>query len=164
MSRLLNALKTHAASMDAAAPVGRWGVVNGANGATVKVLLQPENVQTDWLPLASSMVGGGWGLVHMPPNGTQVFCMPDAGDHDSYVVIGATWSTANQPPAGVAQGEFWLVHSTGSSIKLTNDGKVTITDHSGTSLAFTNNGIVTLTGIFAVTGSITVNGTTVAVP
>src|SRR4051812_44952521 len=106
MTRLLNAIKFHTASQDASAPVGRWGVVTGANGATVKVTLQPEGVQTDWLPLLSSMVGGGWGLVHIPPNGTPVFCIPDAGDHNNYVVAGATWSAASAPP-GAAQGEAW---------------------------------------------------------
>ena len=161
MTRFLNALKTHAASMDASAPVGRWGVVTGANGTQVKVTLQPEGVQTDWLPLLSSVVGGGWGLVHVPPNGTPVFCIPDAGDHESYVVVGATWSTANQPPAA-PQGEVWLVHSTGSAIKLTNDGQLTLADASGASMAMTNNGTITLTApIVNVAGTLKVNNVTV---
>ena len=98
--RPLNALRQHAASMDASAPAGRWGLVTSADAGdiTVKVSLQPESVQTDWLPLASSMVGGGWGMVHVPPVGTPIFCLPDAGDDNSYVVLGATWSAANCPP------------------------------------------------------------------
>lgn len=155
--RLLNTIKTQAAAMDNTAPVGRWGLVTGANAAdmTVKVALQPEGVTTDWLPLASSMVGGGWGMLHMPAIGTPVFCLPDAGDDNSYVVMGATWSAANRPPAGHSQGEWWLVHSTGASIKLGNDGRATITDAFGTSLAFQNNGTALLTGNLMVTGDVT---------
>ena len=148
--------------MDSSQPVGRWAVVTGADtkSMTVKVTIQPEGVQTDWLPLVSSAVGGGWGMVHVPPVGTQVFCLPDAGDHNSYVVMGATWSAKNRPPAAVLQGEMWLVHSTGSAIKLTNDGHVKVTDASGCSLEFQNNGTATLTGNLMVTGNISdVNGT-----
>jgi phage baseplate assembly protein V len=161
--RLLNTLKMHSASQDHSMPVGRWGTVTGANGPMVKVTLQPEGVPTDWLPLLSSSVGGGWGMIHIPPNGTQVFCIPDAGDHNSYVVVGATWNVNAQAPAA-AQGEVWLVHSSGSAIKLTNDGKVSIADASGAAMSFENNGTVSLTATFAVTGEIKVNGTTVVVP
>lgn len=171
--RFINAMKMHAASMDAGAPAARWGTVTGVDTAsmTVKVMLQPEGVQTDWLPLASSMVGGGWGLVHAPATGTQVLCLPDAGDHTSYVVIGGTWSAGSLPPANVKQGEFWLVHSSGSKVALTNDGKVTISDASGSSLAFGNDGTATLTatnislaGTVNVTNVLKVGGVTVTVP
>lgn len=151
--RFANSIKMHAQAMDAQAPVGRWGTVTGAQGAMVKVLIQPEGVQTDWLPLLSAMVGGGWGLMHVPPNGTQVFIMPDAGDHENYVVVGATWSAQNQPP-GAQQGEAWLQHSTGSLVKLTNDGKVTVKDAGGCSLTFNNNGTATLVGTLQVTEDI----------
>lgn len=159
--------------MDAASPVGRWGVVTSANTATmvVKVLLQPEGVPTDWLPLLASAVGGGWGLIHVPPVGTQVFCIPDAGDSQSYIAAGATWSAGAAPPTGYNQGEIWLVHSSGSSIKLTNDGKLTIADAHGSSLALTNDGNATLTatnislaGTVNVTGVLKVDGVTVTVP
>lgn len=154
--RLLNVLQQHADNGRASMPVGRWGTVTSGdtNRMTVKVSLQPEGLLTGWLPLASSVVGGGWGLVHVPPVGTQVFCMPDAGDDNSYVVVGATWSTGARPPAGVLQGELWLVHSTGSKIKLTNDGKITIADQSGCSLEFQNNGTALLTGALHVTGTV----------
>jgi phage baseplate assembly protein V len=153
--RLLNSIKMHASSMDQSQPVARWGVVQSVDAAsmTAKVMLQPEGVLTDWLPIASSMVGSGWGLVHAPAAGTQVVCLPDGGDHESYVIIGATWSTAARAPAS-AEGEFWLVHSTGSKIALTNDGHVTVTDAGGCSLAFTNNGTATLAGTLHVTGNI----------
>jgi phage baseplate assembly protein V len=144
--RLLNAIKQHAGSMDVGAPVPRWGTVISANPATMtaKVSLQPEGVTTDWLPILSSSVGGGWGLVHVPPVGTPVLCLPDTGDHESYVILGATWSTQATPPS-TAQGEIWLVHSTGSKIALTNDGMVTIADPSGSSVVLSNSGGITVT-------------------
>lgn len=154
--RYLNAIRTHAAGQDAQAPVARWGIVTSADpgSMTVKVTIQPEGIQTDWMPLLSSTVGNGWGLVHVPPVGSHVFLMPDAGDHNSYVVVGATWSNAARPPAGVKQGEVVLVHSTGSKISMTNDGKVTVADAGGCSLAFTNDGNAILTGNLNVSGSV----------
>jgi len=158
MSRLENAMRIRMQGDASTSTNCRWGIVNGAKDATVKVLIQPEGVQTDWLPLLSSAVGGGWGLVHVPPNGTPVFLIPDAGDHESFVVAGSTWSATNAPPAA-AQGEVWLVHSSGSFVKLTNDGKLSIQDAGGCSLVFSNNGTATLTGTLAVTGDIIdVNG------
>lgn len=158
--RLLNSIRQHAASMDAGAAVAKWGIVTASDvNRGVRVRLQPEDVQTDWLPLASSMVGGGWGLVHVPPAGTPVLCLPESGDATNLIVIGSTWSASNRPPQNVAAGEFWLVHSTGSKIALTNDGKVTISDAGGCSLVFGNNGTATLTGNLLVTGNVTdVNG------
>jgi uncharacterized protein involved in type VI secretion and phage assembly len=164
--RFLNTLRTHAASQDAAAPVNRWGIVQSVDTSsmTAKVTLQPENVLTDWLPIVSPMSGNGWGLIHPPALGTQVLCAPDAGDGESYVILGGTWNTGAMPPAGVACGELWLVHSTGSAVKMTNDGKVTISDAAGASLSFLNGGTIALTGTLAVTGAIKVNGTIVSVP
>ena len=154
--RLLNVLKTHAAAQDAGAPVMRWGVVQSVDtgSMTVKVTLQPENVLTDWLPIVSPMSGNGWGMIHPPSVGTQVVCIPDTGDSESYVILGSTWSTQGMPPSGAETGEFWLVHSSGSAVKLTNDGHVTITDAGGCALAFGNNGTATLTGALHVSGNV----------
>ena len=156
--RLQNAIRMRAQGDAATAPVARWGIVTGAKGATVKVTIQPEGVQSDWLPLMSSTVGNGWGMVHIPPNGTQVLLLPDTGDHESYVVLGSTWNDQDAAPSA-AQGEVWLVHSSGSFVKLTNDGKVSIQDQGGCSLTFQNNGTATLVGTLQVTGDIIdVNG------
>jgi phage baseplate assembly protein V len=165
--RLLHAIRTQAGSMDAGAPVARWGVVNGAdpNSMTVKVMLQPEGVQTDWLPVASPMVGAGWGIAHLPANGTQVLCIPDAGDHTSYVVVGATWSTGVRPPSPLAQGDLVIQHASGARISLTSSGGVTISDASGNGVAMASGGNITLTGpVVNIVGVLKVNSVTVAVP
>lgn len=154
--RLQNAIRQHAASMDASGAVVRWGTVasNHPTDMTVKVLLQPEGATTGWLPVASSMVGSGWGIVHKYPVGTPVLCLPDAGDSGNLVVIGASWSKSRMPPAA-PEGELWLVHSTGAAIKLLASGHITLQDPSGTTMAFTNNGTVLLIGSLVVTGDIT---------
>ena len=104
-------------------PAVRWGKVQTVDTAsmTVKVLLQPENVLTGFLPIMSIMCGAGWGVVHPPVTGQPVLLLPDAGDSNSYVVLGSTWSLQGMPPVA-EQGELWLQHSTGTTMRLTNAG------------------------------------------
>jgi hypothetical protein len=45
------------------------------------------------------------------------------GNADHGVIIGAAFSTDKLPPAAPV-GEFWLVHSSGSFIKLQHDGTI----------------------------------------
>ena len=45
------------------------------------------------------------------------------GNAEHGVIIGATFSTVQLPPVAPV-GEFWLVHSSGSFIKLQNDGTI----------------------------------------
>ncbi len=153
--RLLDSIRQHAGALDASRGVPRWGIVQSVNPAKMlaKVTLQPENVLTDWLPILSSTVGNGWGIVHPPAAGTQVLCLPDAGDHENYVILGATWSSAGPPPAA-AQGELWLVHSSGAKIALTSDGKITLTDAGGAVVGLTNDGNVSVTGNLHVSGAV----------
>jgi phage baseplate assembly protein V len=183
-SRLQNALRMHAASQDGAEPMNRWGVVQSVDPVTMtaKVMVQPENVLTGFLPILSGAAGAGSGLVSPPTAGQMAKLVPDAGDPDSYVIIGFGWNIQSMPPAGAASGEHHLVHSSGARVTLLNDGSCAMTgstgatvalantghillnDPSGTTLELTNNGSVALTGILAVTGSIKVDGVTVEVP
>lgn len=159
-----NATRVRATADASTAPAVRWGIVNGAQGGMLKVRIQPEDVQTDWLPIMSAAVGGGWGLIHMPPNGTPVLLVPDTHDNQSYVVAGSTWSAQNQAP-GAAQGEVWLVHSSGSQIQMTNDGHIMIKDHAGSTMTFTNDGKVNVVDgsgcslTFQNNGTAEINGT-----
>ena len=136
-----------AAAQDGTGPANRWGTVQSVDttNMTAKVLIQPENVLSGWLPINAPVAGPGWGVICPPVEGQQVKIIPDAGDHESYSIAGSTWSKANMPPKGSKSGELWLVHSTGASLKFTNDGHVAIEDHSGTKLVMTNDGHVTLT-------------------
>jgi phage gp45-like len=125
MERLLNALKAQAAALDASRGQPRFGVVTSVDPAryAARVSLQPEGVVTGWLPILSPWVGAGWGLACLPSPGTQVFVVSQEGAAEHGVVVGAAWSDAARAP-GAPAGEIWLVHQSGSFLKLCNDGKL----------------------------------------
>ena len=64
-------------------------------------------------------------MVCLPSPGDQVLVVPQEGDVEQGVVIGGIFSTKQTPPIAPA-GEFWLVHASGSSLKLCNDGTVRV--------------------------------------
>jgi phage baseplate assembly protein gpV len=128
VDRFLNALKGHAAAMDRAAGQPRFALVASVDPAryAARVTLQPEGVLTGWLPVLSSWIGNGWGMTCLPSPGDQVFVLPQEGNAEHGVVVGSSFSDAARPP-GAAPGEFWLLHRSGTSVRLTNDGIVHIT-------------------------------------
>lgn len=127
IDRLVNAIKSHAASLDQSSGQAKFGTVSSVNSqnATARVLIQPEGVLSGWLPVLSQWVGSGWGMVSTPLPGDQVLLVPQDGDAEQGVIIGRSFSTKQMPPV-VPGGEFWLVHQSGSFIKLCNDGTVRI--------------------------------------
>lgn len=124
---MLNALKLHAHELDQIQSRPRFATVASVNTtlATARVMLQPENVLSGWLPVLSPWTGSGWGVVCLPSPGDQVLVIGQEGDSDNSIIIGAAFSDKRSPPAAPL-GEFWLVHATGASIKLKNDGSVQI--------------------------------------
>lgn len=127
MDRLLNIIKAHAGALDCGVGQPRFGIVTSVDSAaaTARVQFQPEGVLSGWLPVLSPWVGAGWGLVCPLAPGDQVMVLPQEGNAQHGVIIGAAYSNAQQPPAAPI-GEFWLVHSSGASIKLQNDGTIQI--------------------------------------
>ncbi len=127
MERFINAIKQRAGAMDQGFGQPRFGTVTSVNpqAATARVSLQPEGVLTGWLPVLSQWVGKGWGVWCPPSPGDQVFILAQEGDAEHGVIIGRAFSSAQLPPAA-SVGEFWLVHNSGSSIRLMNDGTVQI--------------------------------------
>lgn len=127
MDRFLNALKAHAGALDQAQGQPRFGTVSSVDpsAATARVLLQPEGVLTGWLPVLSPWIGAGWGLACPPLPGDQVFVLPQEGDAEHGVIVGRAYSDAQRAPVAPA-GELWLVHRSGSFVKLQNDGTVQV--------------------------------------
>ena len=127
MDNLLNALKAQSSAQDQAGGAPRFGTVTSVDPstATARVTLQPEGVLTGWLPLLTPWVGNGWGLVCPPSPGDQVLVLPQEGDAEHGLVVAASWSAQTVPPAAPS-GEFWLVHRSGSFIKLQNDGTIQV--------------------------------------
>jgi phage baseplate assembly protein gpV len=127
IDRLSNAIKAHAASLDQSTGQIKFGTVTSVNfqNSTARVLIQPEGVLSGWLPVLSQWVGSGWGMVCPPKPGDQVLLVPQGGDMEQGIIIGRSFSNKQMPPV-VPEGEFWLVHKTGSCLKLCNDGTIQI--------------------------------------
>ncbi len=127
MQRFLNALKAQAAALDQGAGQARFGVVTSVDpsGPAARVALQPEGVITGWLPVLSAWVGNGWGMACPPATGDQVLVIAQEGDSEHGVIVGRAWSDQARAAAAPV-GEFWLVHQSGSFIKLQNDGTIRV--------------------------------------
>ena len=127
MYRLTNALKSHSASLDSTTGQAKFGIVASINyqSAMGRVTIQPDGVLSGWLPILSQWTGNGWGLICLPSPGDQVLVLPQEGDVEQGVIVGGAFSTKQTPPQA-AEGEFWIVHKSGSFLKLSNDGSVRI--------------------------------------
>jgi len=127
MAHLLNLIKAGAGGLDGRAGVARFGLVSSFDPANyaARILLQPENVLTGWLPVMSPWVGAGWGMAAPLVTGAQVLVIAQEGDAEQGVVMGAIWSTVD-PPMSAPAGELWLRHQTGSFIKLLADGTLAL--------------------------------------
>ncbi|WP_297490723.1 phage baseplate assembly protein V [Acidocella sp.] len=125
MEQLRNFIKANAGGLDGQAGVARFGLVSSFDPAVyaARILLQPENVLTGWLPVISPWVGAGWGLAAPLLPGAQVLVIAQEGDAEQGVVMGAIWSAVDQPMAAPV-GELWLRHQSGSCVKLLNDGTI----------------------------------------
>ena len=142
----------------------RVGLISSYNETegphTVKVTF-PEDMdangvqlETGWIPNAPLWSGQGWGLFAAPVVGSQVVVNYIGGNPDCGYVACHLASRVSAAPS-VPSGEMWLVHQSGSFIKLTNDGMLTLQDPAGSSLQFTNDGnaLFTLTTL-RVTGDV----------
>jgi phage baseplate assembly protein gpV len=60
-----------------------------------------------------------------PTPGDQVLLVPQEGDVEQGIIVGRVFSVKQvAPPA--PSGEFWLLHQSGSFLKLSNDGTIRI--------------------------------------
>jgi phage baseplate assembly protein V len=120
MDRLMNALAAKASALDASSARLRWGIVTSVDpsGPLARVLIQPEGVASQWMPILHPVAGSGFGIVAMPQVGQQVAVSFQEGDHGSGVILGAAYSTTHLPPQPggntVQPGEFAVVHPSGS--------------------------------------------------
>jgi phage baseplate assembly protein gpV len=132
MERMMAALGMRAAAMDGMTAQPRWGTVSSVNPAAmqVRVMIQPEGVESGWLPMVALATGSV--TVWAPPTlGQQVFMVPDCGSVDDYVVVGLGFSGTARPPktatavgggASVVQpGEFCAV-SGGTVLRVSAGG------------------------------------------
>lgn len=131
------------------ATVSSPDLVNGA----MKVLLQPEGTETVVLPYVTPLAGSGWGIVAIPPVGTQVVVAFEQGHPEAGIVLGSLYDNDHLPPTGYLGGEVWLNHKSGTLIKLTNDSKLVVVAVGDLNITAQANVNLTVTG--KVTGSAT---------
>lgn len=105
----------------------RFGTITSVdpNTGTARLALQPEGVLSGWLPVLSSWVGAGWGMICPPAPGDQVLVLAQEGAAEHGVIVGRIFSSQQRPPPAPS-GELWFVHQSGSYLKLLNDGTVQV--------------------------------------
>lgn len=107
------------------------------------------------IPLSSQWLGNGWGLYCAPQEGTEVvITFRDANLQDP-VSIAYCFNNQFLPIQGIQSQECWLVHSSGSLIRLTNDGKISINGNTEVDMTTPILNITT-------TGAININAGTIA--
>ncbi len=104
----------------------QYGTITAYNPEdyTVKVLLQPEGVETGWIALTAPWSGNGLGAVFGPMPGTA--CRVDfAGGVAEAAIAGGRIFDANNPPPVVQAGQGAIVDKAGSYARFNGDGTVT---------------------------------------
>jgi len=142
MDDILNLYKARASQIDQGWAQPRLAVVSSVDASTytARVIIQPEGVLSGWLPIASPWIGAGWGLACPPALGDQVLVVCQEGESEHGIIVGRMWSNTAAAP-GAPVGELWLIHKSGSSIKLQNDGSI-----ESSAPKWTHNGDLHVTG------------------
>lgn len=130
-----NAAKTRVGTVSAYDP----------NAHAVKILFQPDNTESGWLPVFTPWVGNGWGMFSPPSIGDMAKVHFQEGGHEAGMVSLRGFNDVDRP-LPVPSGEFWLVHKTGSSIKITNDGAISIHTNQNLNATVTGNANLSVTG------------------
>lgn len=172
MSRLKNEMRQQALLAMQGMSKPRLGLVSSydPDNYTVKVRVQPEDVETGWLPLQSTWAGNMWGVFAPPSPGDQVTVIFQESSPETGIVIGSLFSDLHRP-LPVPAGELWIVDQNASALKFHTDGSVELVTKQnlkatiGGDLQATVTGKVTasatefdLTGPVNVTGDVAVSG------
>jgi hypothetical protein len=159
MQRIMNVMRGEGQRAAGTKSLPRRGTVSAFdfNNYAAKVIIQPEGFETGFLPIASSWVGNLWGMFCPPTPGDEVDVhFQEGGKNAAYISLRFFGNKAR--PVAVASGEFWLVHKSGSLIKLTNDGMATVRDSAGSFLTLNADGSGTFNGNLKVIGDLVVTG------
>ncbi|KAF1004371.1 MAG: hypothetical protein GAK28_04078 [Luteibacter sp.] len=162
-SRLHNAVRGIAAAAGQGRAGTRIGLVSAYDPSryAVKVKFPPDDVETGWIPLQAVQVGNGFGI-YAPPNiDDQIKVEFQDGAQDAGLAGGALFNDIDVPLA-VPPGEVWIVHQSGASWKLSNDGKATFADGHGAVVALNGDGTISSQGNWTHNGNMAFNGQVVA--
>jgi phage baseplate assembly protein gpV len=152
---LANAIRTQAAMLSLGRTLSRKGIVTGydPDRHAAKVRLEPEGVETGWLPVGAAWSGPGFGLVAGLALGDLVAVEFEDGDVEAGLVGHRLFTDAAAPPAAPS-GEAWLVHRAGQAVRLRNDGRIELSHPSGAVLSLEPDGSVHIQGDLRVSGQI----------
>jgi phage baseplate assembly protein gpV len=161
MNRLINQLRAQALQTQQTTATTRRGTVVSydPNAYAVKVLIQPDEVLTAWIPLKSAWVGNGWGMFCPPSIGDAVeldFQEGDAG----VSCVGWRFYNDQDQPLPCPSGEFWLVHQSGSLLKFHNGGDVELVAAgtlTSSASQWNHKGPLQVSGDVHITGSTTID-------
>lgn len=156
MQNHMNIMRRESMRANARWSLSRMGIVSAYDPEhyAAKVRLQPEDVETGFLPIATLWAGNGWGMFAPPVPGDTVDVHFQEGSKDAAYIAMRHYGDVFRPLA-VPAGEFWLVHESGSFLKFLNNGDVGI--HAAGKVI----GVADewhLTGNMWVTGDITATG------
>ena len=159
MQDMLNIARREAQRVMARLAMPKTGIVTGydPDNHCAKVQLQPENVETGWLPIRTPWAGNGWGMFCPPAPGDEVEVgFQEGGKQAGYIRLRAFGNRFR--PLPVPSREFWLVHGSGSFLKFLNDGTVGL--HAATAITssapiWNHTGDVHVDGEILATGDIT---------
>ena len=100
MMHLTNHIKSIVQSMLARQGQPRWGIVTSVNPAipVAKVMLQPDGVETGWLPI-KCIAAGPVHVIALPSPGDQVQVHADCGDAEHGVIAMAAHGGSVAPPS-----------------------------------------------------------------
>lgn len=107
----------------------RLGLVSSFDGRVgayaVKVRIQPDDVETGWLPIATLLPGSAWGIYAAPSVGDQAIVLFQEGDGLAGICVGFLGSDEDPPPA-IESGEIIIAaKDADASIKLDAEGNIT---------------------------------------
>lgn len=153
MNSYLNSMRMQAGIAFNATTICKIGLITSYDPSTslVTVNVMPDEtgtVLTGTIPLATSFNG----LVAAPKINDQAICVFVDGNINLGVVVGILYNDEDQPP-NAQSGEWWLVHQSGSKIKITNDGNVTIEANNNVIINATGDATINATGAANVNAS-----------
>lgn len=128
MDELLNIIRREVhRTVQALVQRPRNGVVTSWDPKThsAKVRLEPDGVETGWIPVGNHHAGNGYGTLIGLEVGEQVEIGFQEGDISSPRITGRLHSDEDKPPE-VQSGEMLFKHKSGSTVFFDKDGNVHI--------------------------------------
>lgn len=127
MAQILNLVRREIDRVLNGMPHPQWGIVTSYNENTysVKVRLQPDDIETEWMPLPVEHVGNGYGLLMAPEIDDLVLVGYTDGSRDAPYIIARAHNDEQKPPK-VEAGEMVLMHKSKGYIKIDKDNVLVV--------------------------------------